>query len=179
MRFGAAALVPPESEAAALKVQADLLQKQLEAIGKRIEEIERKYTCAEVCQYHAIAVLGPKVLVFPQLCHGCGGCTLVCPAGVISEAPDVMGVLESGMSPAGIPFARGVLNIGEPMAVPVIRALKKWATPQRGRQSSERAIAEGIARGKTLVAIHPEYAARFRELHVEVAKQVRQYVKES
>ncbi len=43
--------------------------------------------CAEVCQYHAIAVLGKKVLVFPQLCHGCGSCTLICPEGAISEAP--------------------------------------------------------------------------------------------
>jgi len=31
--------------------------------------------CAEVCEYHAIAVLNKKVLVFPQLCHGCGSCT--------------------------------------------------------------------------------------------------------
>src|SRR4030042_4094079 len=28
--------------------------------------------CAEACQFHAIAVLGPQVLVFPELCHGCG-----------------------------------------------------------------------------------------------------------
>ena len=35
--------------------------------------------CAEVCQYHAIAVVGEKVLVFPEVCHGCGSCTLNCP----------------------------------------------------------------------------------------------------
>jgi MinD superfamily P-loop ATPase len=27
--------------------------------------------CAEVCQYHAIVVLGGKTLVFPEMCHGC------------------------------------------------------------------------------------------------------------
>jgi MinD superfamily P-loop ATPase len=86
--------------------------------------------CAEVCQYHAIAVLGKKVLVFPQLCHGCGSCALICPEHAISEVPDVMGVLESGTARANIPFARGVMNIGEPMAVPVIRQLKKWIAPQ-------------------------------------------------
>ncbi|MCJ7625626.1 MAG: P-loop NTPase, partial [Anaerolineaceae bacterium] len=25
--------------------------------------------CAEICQFHAIVVLGGKTLVFPQLCH--------------------------------------------------------------------------------------------------------------
>jgi len=89
--------------------------------------------CAEVCQYHAIAVLGSKVLVFPQLCHGCGSCTLMCPASAITEVPEVMGVLEAGTALSGIAFARGVMNVGEPMAVPVIRALKKWAMPQAGQ----------------------------------------------
>jgi MinD superfamily P-loop ATPase len=86
--------------------------------------------CAEVCQYHAIAVLGDKVLVFPQLCHGCGSCALVCPERAIREIPDVIGVLESGSGMGGIAFARGVLNVGEPMATPVIRRLKQWAKPQ-------------------------------------------------
>jgi MinD superfamily P-loop ATPase len=82
--------------------------------------------CVEVCSYHAIAVLGNKTLVFPQLCHGCGSCSLICPQGAISEIPQPVGVLEHGIGLNGIRFARGVLNIGEPMAVPVIRQLKKW-----------------------------------------------------
>jgi len=86
--------------------------------------------CAEVCQYHAIAVLGKKTLVFPQLCHGCGSCTLMCPEEAITETLDVMGLLERGPTPSGVDFARGVLNIGEPMAVPVIRQLKRWAIPE-------------------------------------------------
>ena len=86
--------------------------------------------CAEVCQYHAIAVLGQQVLVFPQLCHGCGSCTLMCPEHAITEVPDVMGILESGSTSGGITLARGVMNVGEPMAMPIIRQLKKWATPQ-------------------------------------------------
>jgi MinD superfamily P-loop ATPase len=82
--------------------------------------------CAEVCQFHAIAVIGKKTLVFPELCHGCGSCTLVCPEHAISEQLDVMGVLEGGPAAHGIDFAQGVMNIGEPMAVPIIRELKKW-----------------------------------------------------
>jgi MinD superfamily P-loop ATPase len=79
-----------------------------------------------VCQFHAIAVIGRKTLVFPELCHGCGSCTLNCPEQAINETLDVMGVLEAGPTPTGIYFARGVMNIGEPMAVPIIRQLKNW-----------------------------------------------------
>ena len=82
--------------------------------------------CAEVCQFHAIAVIGHRTLVFPELCHGCGSCTLVCPEQAISEKLDVMGVLEAGSTPKGMYIARGVMNVGEPMAVPIIRQLKKW-----------------------------------------------------
>jgi MinD superfamily P-loop ATPase len=82
--------------------------------------------CAEICEFHAIAVIGKKTLVFPELCHGCGSCTLICPEKAISERLDVMGVLESGFTSEGIDFAQGVMNVGEPMAVPIIRELKKW-----------------------------------------------------
>jgi MinD superfamily P-loop ATPase len=90
--------------------------------------------CAEVCQFHAIAVIGRKTLVFPELCHGCGSCSLVCPEGAIGERLDGMGVLEAGPTPAGIAFARGVLNVGEPMAVPIIRQLKKRLIEADGRR---------------------------------------------
>jgi len=82
--------------------------------------------CAEVCQFHAIAVIGKKTLIFPELCHGCGSCRLNCPEKAIHEQLDGMGVLESGLTSSGIAFAQGVMNVGEPMAVPIIRELKKW-----------------------------------------------------
>lgn len=89
--------------------------------------------CAEVCQHHAIAVLGKKTVVFPQLCHGCGSCSLVCPEKAIHETLHLIGRLERGQTPAGIEFGRGVLNIGEPMAVPIIRQLKSWSTARPGQ----------------------------------------------
>jgi len=89
--------------------------------------------CAEVCQYHAIVVLAGKPLVFPELCHGCGSCTLNCPTGAISEIQNEMGVLEGGIAKNEIRFARGVLNVGEPMAVPVIRQLKEWRQLEDGQ----------------------------------------------
>jgi MinD superfamily P-loop ATPase len=81
--------------------------------------------CAEVCQYHAIAVIGQQMLVFPELCHGCGSCTLNCPVNAIQEIPDSIGLLERGQV-ENLDFAQGTLNVGEAMAVPVIRQLKKW-----------------------------------------------------
>ena len=84
--------------------------------------------CAQVCVWHAIAVVGQKVLVFPELCHGCGSCTLNCPEGAISEVLNVTGSLESGWA-GPICFGQGVLDVGQAMAVPVIRQLKQKHLP--------------------------------------------------
>jgi MinD superfamily P-loop ATPase len=89
--------------------------------------------CGEICEFHAIVVLGERPLVFPELCHGCGSCSLECPEKAISEIPKVIGTLERGLTGDGIQFSQGLLNIGEPMAVPVIRQLKKWTTTQKPR----------------------------------------------
>jgi len=102
-------------------------------VGQMIPEVDlTKCTycgrCAQVCQYHAIAVVGEKVLVFPQLCHGCGSCTLNCPTGAIHEVLDVMGTIERGWA-GPVEFAQGTMNVGEPMAVPIIRQLKQWVIP--------------------------------------------------
>jgi len=80
--------------------------------------------CAEVCVFNAIAVTKNKVLVFPGLCHGCGACTLFCPEKAITEEGNEVGVLEEGKA-GSINFTHGRLNIGEPMAPPIIRKIKK------------------------------------------------------
>ena len=41
--------------------------------------------CGQFCQYSAIASLKNNVLVFENLCHSCGGCMKICPAGAITE----------------------------------------------------------------------------------------------
>jgi len=82
--------------------------------------------CAQVCAYHAIVVLGEHVLTFPQLCHGCGACSYLCPEEAISEEGREGGIVEWGHSD-GIEFAHGKLNVGEAMAPPVIRKVKEQA----------------------------------------------------
>ncbi|NMC55362.1 MAG: P-loop NTPase [Chloroflexi bacterium] len=81
--------------------------------------------CVEVCQFHALANVVKSIMVFPQLCHGCGSCTLNCPEQAISEVDNPIGMLESGLTAEGIVFQRGVLSISEPMPTPVIRQLKR------------------------------------------------------
>jgi MinD superfamily P-loop ATPase len=81
--------------------------------------------CVAVCQFHALAKVGKTILVFPQLCHGCGSCTWNCPEGAITEIPNSIGVIESGLAREDIQFSQGVLTISEPMPTPVIRQLKK------------------------------------------------------
>jgi len=100
-----------------------------EEVGVLIPEVDfDKCTycgrCAEVCAYHAIAVVGQRVLVFPELCHGCGSCTLNCPEGAIHEVLSPTGVVEEGRA-GTIRFGHGIMNVGEAMAVPIIRELKK------------------------------------------------------
>ena len=82
--------------------------------------------CAEVCPYHAIAVLAKEVLVFPQLCHGCGACSYLCPEKAICETERQIGNIESGRS-GSIAFIHGKLTVGEAMPTPVIRKVKEKA----------------------------------------------------
>jgi MinD superfamily P-loop ATPase len=86
--------------------------------------------CAEVCAFNCIAVIPPNagmkggVLVFPNLCHSCGACSLLCPEGAIREAHREIGVVEAGQTGA-IRFAHGRLHVGEAMSPPLIRQVKK------------------------------------------------------
>jgi len=94
--------------------------------------------CQKVCAYNAIAVISPgkesnvkgKVLVFPEICHGCGSCTYFCPKGAVREVKRPIGVVEKGKK-GNLEFVHGKLNIGEPMAPPLIRAVKKYIDPSK------------------------------------------------
>lgn len=83
-------------------------------------------TCADVCAFKAITVIGTSVLVFPELCHACGACALLCPEGALREEGRQTGVVRRGVvgRPGGARFSlvTGVLDVGEAKAVPVTKA---------------------------------------------------------
>ena len=83
--------------------------------------------CSEICAFNAIAVAGDKVITFPEMCHGCGACALVCHTGAITEKPHRIGVVEIGNA-GRIVFAHGRVDIGTPLAPPLVRAVKKHAS---------------------------------------------------
>ena len=96
----------------------------------KVDEAKCTYCgkCAEVCAYNAIAVLKGKVLVFPELCHGCGSCSYLCPESAITEEGREVGIVERGDS-GNLELIHGRLAIGEAMAPPVIREVKKYIDP--------------------------------------------------
>jgi len=79
--------------------------------------------CARFCAFHAMAVVKKQVLVFPELCHSCGGCAMVCPQDAISWKHHKVGTVETGKQ-EGISFVQGLLDVGESLAIPVIKAVK-------------------------------------------------------
>ena len=111
--------------------------------------------CADFCQFKALAVIPGQVIFFAGLCHGCGGCRLVCDVGAIEEEKRLIGEVQTGqinqlldldVLPPNKAFARpkdsftgqrlifrqGKLNPGEALAVPVVRAVKEDLTPKNG-----------------------------------------------
>jgi MinD superfamily P-loop ATPase len=80
--------------------------------------------CSRFCEFNALALLKDRVLVFDNLCHGCGGCTIICPEKAIREEARPTGQIVFGQS-GPIEHIYGDLNTGEAMAPPLIRAVKR------------------------------------------------------
>ncbi|HIE33669.1 MAG TPA: 4Fe-4S dicluster domain-containing protein [Candidatus Altiarchaeales archaeon] len=79
--------------------------------------------CSKNCQYNAIVTLPDETIVFSELCHGCGLCSIVCPVDAITEENRVIGIIEKG--DGEMEFLRGILNISEALSTPIIRKLKE------------------------------------------------------
>ncbi len=86
--------------------------------------------CGRFCQYHAIAAVKPSPIVFPELCHGCGGCVLVCPRQAISEQQRRIGVVES-LDSGDVTLLQGRLDVGVSLVPPLIRAVKSRLASDR------------------------------------------------
>ncbi|WP_027365606.1 P-loop NTPase [Desulfotruncus alcoholivorax] len=81
--------------------------------------------CSEICAFNALLVAGESVVVFHELCHGCGGCNYFCPKGAVTLIPKKIGTIEMGTAAEGLNFAHGQLEIGVPLSPPLVDAVKK------------------------------------------------------
>ena len=80
--------------------------------------------CVEFCQFNALASVGKAPLLFPELCHGCGGCSLVCPKDAIRDKDFRIGTVAT--SHAGrITLKSGCLDVGVSRASSLVHALKQ------------------------------------------------------
>ncbi|KOF55693.1 (4Fe-4S)-binding protein [Clostridium sp. DMHC 10] len=80
--------------------------------------------CVNVCQFNALAKVKDDIMLFQKLCHGCGACQIVCKYNALTYDKREIGKIEKATA-RDIKCKRGILNISEPMAVPVIRKLLK------------------------------------------------------
>jgi len=82
--------------------------------------------CVDHCRFHALVFIKGKPMFFPEVCHGCGLCSLVCREGAVQEAERPIGVLKTGRS-GNLTVVTGVLNEGEVSGVPLIEAALRSA----------------------------------------------------
>lgn len=82
--------------------------------------------CTDICRFNALALIGTKVIIFPELCHSCGGCLEVCPENAFTEDKRELGIVEEG-SCGSLKFLQGISRIGEAMSPPLIKAVRAKA----------------------------------------------------
>ncbi len=76
--------------------------------------------CVNACQFNALAKVKEDIILFEKICHSCGACEVACDKDAITFKKRKVGIVEEG-NYKNLKCVRGLLDIGEPMAVPVIR----------------------------------------------------------
>ena len=79
--------------------------------------------CEKICQFSAITLIGKSIMTFPEMCHSCKGCIMVCPEGAIRESARELGEIIKEDA-AGIELVYGRLRVGEAMSPPLIEKVK-------------------------------------------------------
>ncbi len=85
--------------------------------------------CAQVCRFNAIAALKTGAIFFPELCHACMGCVLVCPEKCIRETTRRTGIIRFAQHD-NLRLVSGLLDIGQAMSTGLIQQVCKAAIPE-------------------------------------------------
>ncbi len=88
--------------------------------------------CVKACAFGAMGLFGEHLEIFDEHCHSCGACVYVCLEKALTPGQRPIGVMRRATA-RGVALHWGVLDVGEPRAVPIIEAL-------RGAQGGEEAV---------------------------------------
>lgn len=80
--------------------------------------------CVELCQFKAISIMISTLTLYPDMCHGCGGCIAVCEQNALRPGRRELGVIQQGQA-GEIDYLMGTLRIGEAMSPPFMEQIKK------------------------------------------------------
>jgi len=88
--------------------------------------------CAKFCSYQALAMLSDRVMLFPDMCHGCEGCWVICPCSAIEKGAQEIGRILCWTTD-GFELLQGRLNVGQVLTPTLIRRLHSMADETRNR----------------------------------------------
>ncbi|HCX61984.1 MAG TPA: ATPase [Clostridiales bacterium] len=100
---------------------------ETETVSVRIPEINQSLCngcrkCVDFCRFNALAYIKNKIILFDEICHSCGGCSIVCPTKAIIEKDRAIGKIQSGISEE-VHVITGILNTGEESGVNIIKSM--------------------------------------------------------
>ncbi len=82
--------------------------------------------CVDFCKFSALAFIKDTPLLFEEVCHSCGGCSLVCKHDAIKLKKSNVGTV-SKYKKSNNTIISGEMNIGEASAVPIISSVLNYA----------------------------------------------------
>jgi MinD superfamily P-loop ATPase len=97
----------------------------IEEVSVKIPYVDEKLCngcrkCVEFCNFNALAYVNDKLIIFEEICHSCGGCSLLCPEKALFEKDKIIGQVQRGVS-GNVTVITGILNTGEASGIPIIK----------------------------------------------------------